>query len=156
MGPIGAKWCQMMRNRVKRVQTGSNGLKRGRKGPYGAKLGQKGQTGQTKPNGVKWGWFFCMHAYFYEIKKSCLATQAVRLKLAEILQYCYFLGYYRPSLKALLLFLYLSEENFLYIIWKLMYVALFWAVTFNFWVPPSWLKIDFKSIFSLFLDLRPF
>ena len=54
-GPNGAKWCQMMPNRVKRVQTGSNGLKRGQKGPYGAKLGQKGQTGQTKPNGVKWG-----------------------------------------------------------------------------------------------------
>merc|ERR1712212_859118 len=53
-GPNGAKWCQMMPNRVKRVQTGSNGLKRGQKGPYGAKLGQKGQTGQTKPNGVKW------------------------------------------------------------------------------------------------------
>ena len=131
-GPNGAKWCQMMPNRVKRVQTGSNGLKRGRKGPYGAKLGQKGQTGQTKPNGVKWGWFFCMHAYFYEIKKSCLATQAIRLKLAEILQYCYFLGYYRPSLKALLLFLYLSEEDFFYIIWKLMYIALFWATTLNF------------------------
>ena len=63
-GPNGAKWCQMMPNRVKRVQTGSNGLKRGQKGPYGAKLGQKGQTGQTKPNGVKWGWFFaCTHIF---------------------------------------------------------------------------------------------
>ena len=54
-GPNGAKWCQMMPNRVKRVQTGSNGLKQGQKGLYGAKLGQKGQTGQTKPNVVKWG-----------------------------------------------------------------------------------------------------
>ena len=26
----------------------------------------------------------------------------------------------------------------------------------NFWVPPSWSKIDFKSILSLFLDFRPF
>ena len=39
-----------------------------------------------------------------------------------------------------------------------MYIALFWAVAFNFWVPPSWpkmalnpkkrLKIDLKSIFN--------
>ena len=54
-GPNGAKWCQMMPNRVKRGKTGSNGAKRGQKEPYGAKLGQKGQTGQTRPNGVKWG-----------------------------------------------------------------------------------------------------
>ena len=47
-------------------------------------------------------------------------------------------------------------RDFFYIIWKLIYVALFWAVALNFWVPPSWLKMDFKSIFSLFLDLRPF
>ena len=58
------------------------------------------------------GLIFCIHAYFYEIKKSCLATQALRLKLAELWQYCYFLGYYRPSLKAWSLFLYLSEEFF--------------------------------------------
>ena len=119
MGPSGVKQGQMVPNGAKQGQTGPHGVKRGQKGPkraYGAKSGQKGQTG---PNEAKWGHMgliFCMHAYFYEIKKSCLATQAVRLKLAEILQYCYFLGYYRPSLKALLLFLYLSEENFLYII----------------------------------------
>ena len=35
-----------------------------------------------------------------------------------------------------------------------MYVALFWAVTFNFWVPPSWLKIDFKSILRPFLGFK--
>ena len=37
-----------------------------------------------------------------------------------------------------------------------MYIALFGAVTLIFWVPPSWLKIDFKSILWIFLDLRPF
>ena len=56
-----------------------------------------------------------MHTYFYKRKKSCLATQALRQKW----RYCYFLGYYRPSLKALSFFLYLSEEIFLYIIWKI-------------------------------------
>ena len=35
-----------------------------------------------------------------------------------------------------------------------MYIALFWHVTLNFWVPPSWLKIDFKSIFSLFFGFK--
>ena len=144
MGPSGAKQGQMVPNGAKQGQTGPHGVKRGQKGPkraYGAKSGQKGQTG---PNEAKWGHMgliFCMHAYFYEIKKSCLATQALRLKLAELWQFCYFLGYYRPSLKALSLFLYLSEENFLYIIWKLMYIALFWAVAFNFRVPPSWPKM---------------
>ena len=159
MGPSGAKQVQMVPNGAKWCKTGSNGVKRGKKGPkraYGAKRGPKGQMG---PNEAKWGHMgliFCMHAYFYEIKKSCLATQALRVKLAELWLFCHFLGYYRPSLKAGPLFLYLSEEFFFYIIWKLMYIALFWAVAFNFRVPPSWLKIDFKSIFSLFLDLRPF
>ena len=104
-GPNGAKWCQMVQNRVKRGQTGP-------KRAYGAKRGPKGQMG---PNEAKWGHMgliFCMHTYFYEIKKSCLATQALRQKLAELWGFCYFLGYYRPSLKALLLFLYLSEEFF--------------------------------------------
>ena len=159
MGPIGAKRGQMVANDAKQSQTGPNGVKRAKTRTKRALRGKTWPKGPNGPNEAKWGQMgliFCMHAYFYEIKKSCLATQALRLKLAELWQFCYFLGYYRPSLKALLLFLYLSEENFLYIIWKLMYVALFWAVTFNFWVPPSWLKIDFKSIFSLFFNLRPF
>ena len=92
----------------------------------------------------------------YQNRYHVLQPRHSDKKQAELWRYCYFLGYYRPSLKALLLFLYLSEETFFCIIWKLMYIALFWAVTFNFRVPPSWLKIDFKSIFSLFLDLRPF
>ena len=36
-----------------------------------------------------------------------------------------------------------------------MYIALFWAMTLNFWVPPSGVKIDFKSIFCLFLGSVP-
>ena len=115
MGPSGAKQVQMVPNGAKWCKTGSNGVKRGQKGPkraYGAKRGPKGQMG---PNEAKWGHMgliFCMHAYFYEIKKSCLATQALRVKLAELWLYCHFLGYYRPSLKAWSLFLYLSEEFF--------------------------------------------
>ena len=35
-----------------------------------------------------------------------------------------------------------------------MYIALFWAVAFNFRVPPSRLKIDFKSIFSPFFGFK--
>ena len=84
-GPNRAKWCQMVPNRVKRGQTGSNRAKNGQTVPYGAKRGQKGQRGQTRPNGVIWG---CMHAYFYEIKKSCLAIQALRQKLAELWGFC--------------------------------------------------------------------
>ena len=90
MGQTGsnrAKWCQMVPNGAKQGQTGPHGVKRGQKGPkraYRAKSGQKGQTG---PNEAKWGHMgliFCMHAYFYEIKKSCFATQALRVKLAEL------------------------------------------------------------------------
>ena len=43
--------------------------------------------------------------------------------------------------------------NFLVLDRKLIWMALFWAVTLNFWVAPSWLKTYFESIFSLFLDL---
>ena len=87
MGPSGVKQGQMVPNGAKQGQTRPHGVKWGQKGPkraYGAKSGQKGQTG---PNEAKWGHMgliFCMHAYFYEIKKSCFATQALRVKLAEL------------------------------------------------------------------------
>ena len=140
--PSRDKWGQVGPNKAKKDLTGPNVAKRAKR----AKRGQMGSNGAD---------FLCARI-FYETKNSCLATQALRLKLAELWQYCYFLGYHRLSLKALSLFLYLSEEIFFYIIWKLMYIALFWAVALIFWVPPSWLKIDFKSILSHFLDLRPF
>ena len=84
MGPSRVKQDQMVPNGAKWCQTGSNGATRGQTGPkraYGAK------RGQTGPNKAKWGHMgliFCMHAYFYEIKKSCLATQALRQKLAKL------------------------------------------------------------------------
>ena len=103
--PNGAKWCQMTPNRVKRGQTR----------PKRVLQGQTWPKGPNGPNEAKWGQMgliFCMHTYFYEIKKSCLATQALRQKLAKLWQYCHFLVNYRHSLKALSLFLYLSEEIF--------------------------------------------
>ena len=50
-------------------------------------------------------------------------------------------------LETLYLISYLSEKTFFYIIWKLVYMDLFWAKDLNFLVDPSWLKIGFKSIF---------
>ena len=115
MGPIRVKQGQMVPNDAKQSQTGPNGVKRGKTRPKRTLRGQTWPKGPNGPNEAKWGQMgliFCMHADFYEIKKSCLATQAFRLKLAKLWQYCYFLGYYRPSLKAWSLFLYLSEEIF--------------------------------------------
>ena len=84
MGPIGAKQGQMVPNDAKQSQTGPNGVKRGKTRP---KRALQGKTWPKGPNKAKWGqmWLiFCMHAYFNEIKKSCFATQALRLKLAKL------------------------------------------------------------------------
>ena len=119
MGPIGAKRGQMVPNDAKQSQTGPNGVKRAKTRTKRALRGKTWPKGPNGPNEAKWGQMgliFCMHTYYYERKKLCLATQALRLKLAELWLYCHFLGYYRPSLKAWLLFLYLSEEIFFYII----------------------------------------
>ena len=113
MGPIGAKRGQMVPNDAKQSQAGPNGVKRAKTRTKRALRGKTWPKGPNGPNEAKWGQMgliFCIHAYFYEIKKSCLATQALRVKLAELWLYCHFLGYYRPSLKAWSLFLYLSEE----------------------------------------------
>ena len=73
---------------LNRQKKGSKGAKKGQKGPKRAKKGftdQIGPKGQMGPNEAKWdhmGLIFCMQAYFYEIRKSCLATQALRQKLA--------------------------------------------------------------------------
>ena len=85
--PSRAKWGQAGPNRTKWCQTGSNGAKQGQTGPKRALLGQTGPKGPTGPNEAKcghMGLIFCMHAYFYEIKKSCFATQDLRVKLAEL------------------------------------------------------------------------
>ena len=66
MGPSRAKWGQMVPNRSKRGQMGSNGALWGQIGPNGAKQGQMGQE------------------YFHEMEISCLPSEALRQKLAEL------------------------------------------------------------------------
>ena len=91
MEPRGAKLGQMVPNGAKQGQTGPNGVKLGQKGPKSALRGQMWPKGPMGPNEAKWGHMgliFCMHAYFYEIKKSCLATQALRQKLAKLWGFC--------------------------------------------------------------------
>ena len=83
-GLSGAKWCQMVPNDAKKSQTGQNRDKQSKTRP---KRALRGKTGPKGPNEAKlgqMGLIFCMHAYFYEIKKSCFATQALRLKLAKL------------------------------------------------------------------------
>ena len=87
MGPIRAKRGQMVPNDAKQSQTGPNGVKRGKTRPKRALRGQTWPKGPNGPNKAKWGQMgliFCVHAYFHEIKKSCFATKALRLKLAEL------------------------------------------------------------------------
>ena len=86
MGSIGAKQGQMVPNDAKQSQTGPNGVKWGKTRP---KRALQEKTWPKGPNEAKWGQMgliFCMHAHFNEIKKSCLATQALRLNLAELCQ----------------------------------------------------------------------
>ena len=64
--------------------------------------------GPNEAKWVKWG----MHAYFYEMKKSCLATKALRQKLAELWGFCRFQDFDGAPLKTSYLFLYLSEGTF--------------------------------------------
>ena len=84
MGPIGAKRSRMVPNDAKQSQTGPNGVRRSQ---TRSKRALRGQTWPKGPNKAKWGQMgliFCMHAYLNEIKKSYLATQALRQKLAEL------------------------------------------------------------------------
>ena len=87
MGPIGAKRSRMVPNDAKQSQTGPNGVRRGQTRPKRVLRGQTWPNGPNGPNEAKWGQMgliFCKHAYSYEIKKSCFATQALRVKLAEL------------------------------------------------------------------------
>ena len=71
-------------NRAKRVQTGPKSNKKCLTGPNMVKSA-------NGPNNAKWGHMgliFCKHPYFYEIKKLCLASQALRQKLAELRGFC--------------------------------------------------------------------
>ena len=59
--------------------------------PNEAKKAKEGLTGPNVAKRAKWGHMgliFCIHAYFNDIKKSCLATQALRQKLAEPWGFC--------------------------------------------------------------------
>ena len=86
--PSRAKWGQAGPNRAKWYQTGSNRAKRGQTGPKMTKKCFTGPNGAKRANGTKGGQMgsyymrliFCMQACFYEIKKSCFATQALRQK----------------------------------------------------------------------------
>ena len=51
-------------------------------GLNGAKQAKRAQTG---PNGAG---FFCLKEYFYAMEISCLATKALRQKLAELWGFC--------------------------------------------------------------------
>ena len=109
------KLGQMGKSGTNQDQIGPNGAKRGQTGLNGANGAKQGHKGLNRAKRGQTGLIFCMHKYFYERKKSCFATQALRQKLAELWRYCYFLGYYRLSLKTWAVFLYLSED-FFYII----------------------------------------
>ena len=78
MGSSGAKQGQMVPNGANQGQTGPNGAKYGLTGPNVDKRAKWSQMGLS----------FCMHAYFYEVKKSCLATHALRQKLAKLWGFC--------------------------------------------------------------------
>ena len=91
MGLIRAKQGQMVPNDAKQSQTGQNGVKGGKTRPKRALRGKMWPKGPNGPNEAKWGQMgliFCMHADFYEIEKSCLATQALTQKLAELWGFC--------------------------------------------------------------------
>ena len=120
--PSGARWGQIGPNRAKSGQldqTGPNGTKWGQIGPDGTKWGKQGKIrqsgakqGKMRQNRVNGGWFYACRHIFMRGKNFYLATKALRQKLAKLWGFCYFLEYYRPSLKALSVFLYSSEEFF--------------------------------------------
>ena len=90
-GLSGAKRGLMVPHDAKQSQMGPNGVKLGKTRPKRALWGKTRPKGPNGPKEVKWGqmWrIFCMHAYFNEIKKSCLATQTLRQKLAELQGFC--------------------------------------------------------------------
>ena len=82
MGPSRAKQGQKVPNRVKWGQTGSNGAKKGGKNLKVPNVAKRAKRGQTRPNG-SYGADF-LHAHI----SLCLATQALRQKLAELCRFC--------------------------------------------------------------------
>ena len=97
MGPIGAKRGQMVPNDAKQSQTGPNGVKRAK---TRTKRALRGKTLPNGPNEAKWGQLgliFCMHSYFYEVKK--LRDVQQEREVAILLQVLYNQFYRRKLLK---------------------------------------------------------
>ena len=104
-GPNGAKLDQL-------DQTGSNGAKQGQTGLNGANRAKLGQIGPNEPTEAKWGQLgltFCMQAYFHERKKIMFSNQGPQTKIGQAMGILLF-SHYMPSLKALCLFFYLSDN----------------------------------------------
>ena len=78
------KLGQMGKSGTNQDQIGPNGAKRGQTGLNGATGAKQGHKGLNRAKQGQTGLIFCMHKYFYERKKSCFATQALRQKFAEL------------------------------------------------------------------------
>ena len=93
-----AKWSQIGPigpYRTKQDQTAPNGAKWVKTGPNRVK---RAKRGQTRPNGADV--FVCMHILMRR-KKSCLATKALRQKLAELWEFCWFQDFHVGPWKQL-------------------------------------------------------
>ena len=117
--------------------------------------GQDGErSGEMVTALFSWGWFISVSRAVVGVKIFMVATL---LFLYITLEWTLFphggltphkgeftIGSYlkpKGSTKNVVRFLVLVRGNFFYIIWKLIYVALFWALTLNFWVSTSWPKM---------------
>ena len=85
--PSRVKWGQEGPNRAKWCQTGSHRAKWGQTGPKKAKKSLAGLNVAKRANRAKRGQMGS-YGLIYEIKKSYLATQALRQKLAELWGFC--------------------------------------------------------------------
>ena len=126
-GLSGAKRSQTGQNGAKWCQTGSNGAKGGQRGPKRAK---KGKTWQPGPNKANWG---------YKIGRAMLLPK-----------------FLSGSTKKSVSFLALVKGNLFLYHRKAYLNGFILSRGFKFFGAPFMVKIDFKSIFSLFLNLRPF
>ena len=135
--------CTHTRARGKNVRALATLAKRGEIGLKGGKMGSHGTN-------------FLHAGIFLWDENIMFSKPGTQTKKGRAMGILLIPRFWSSSTETLYLFLYLSEENFIYIIWKLITKGFFWAMTKNYLVPSSWLKIDLESILSLFLDLRPF
>ena len=85
----------------------------------------RSQTGQMGPNVAKWskaGLIFCMQAYFYAWKISCLSNTGIQTKIGQAMGMLLVPRFWSSFTKN----------------WKLISMALFWAMALINLVPPSW------------------